>query len=304
MALEGAPASLAAGAALSGLRLRASAEDGRAVSGVALSVSVFGGDGEAWSTTTDASGASPAFDWPLAPLPVAQALEVVAEDGRTWTLPVVPAPGEPPVPADLGGLHAFLAAEGLEGSTEDVAMAPDGDLVMGVPGALVAIDRQGVARRLTTSGEPLEKPLGLAYGPGGDLFIVDVDAEVVWRMTPALEVTRFVAAAGDEAFAGPNDVTVDGRGLAFDADGNLFTIYDTTNPETLLDESIVFVLRHGESTLVRGLAARGRVWANLLFDPQRRGTLYLALLVVPFFTDESARGLEVVDVTRPALVTP
>lgn len=88
-----------------------------------------------------------------------------------------------------------------------------------------------------------------------------------------------------------------GDGLTFDAEGNLYAIFDREK-DLALTESTVWLFtpeaQAGKAEPVRFLSAPDRVYANCVFPPPAaKGfgptKLYLALLAVPPFT--SARGL-------------
>lgn len=168
-----------------------------------------------------------AFEWRLGTLPIANRVEVVVGEVDSYTFEATV--DRPPLlePRPFGDVDAFMRAEGLEGSTEDLAFDDDGKLVLGVPGALIAVSPAGEVTRLVTTGVPVEKPLGLACGEAGELWIADVDAEALLRMTPDLVVTRVMDRDGDEHFAGPNDVAVGSDGRIFLSDpcmGKVFAV--------------------------------------------------------------------------------
>jgi DNA-binding beta-propeller fold protein YncE len=101
------------------------------------------------------------------------------------------------------------------------------------------------------------------------------------------------------------DVALFGDGVAFDAEGNLYAIFDT-EVNLSLEESAVWVLPAGSTELVKFLSATDRVFANLAFgqgdfDDE---TLYIALLAIPPFTSPEARGLERFVVGIPGLPDP
>lgn len=396
LSVEGLPeAPQAGGREVPGLAVVARDGHGAPLAGVDVAVTVTAGGGSAAvkSVTTDAEGRA-AIPWTLGPMPVRQGLNLAAEPA-----PAVLAELDVDTAADLapepfGDLDAVALAHGLEGSTEDLAFGPDGRLVMGVPGGLVAVDADGRASVVETHGDPLVKPLGLAYDARGDLWIADVDAEALVRVEPDGRATTIATDDGEAPFAGPNDVAVGrdrvyvsdpcagrvsafdldgnpvgrvsfppatggpnglvvgpdgalwattgntvlfcprpgvgltdpvaalywvprgtadgaelgtpepiatqvatfGDGLAFDAEGNLFALFDRAT-EAPSVTSIVFVLPRGGTELRPALTARGRVWANLAFGQGAFGahTLYLALLQVPLLTEPELRGAERVE---------
>lgn len=388
LSIDLAPRVAAVGDSLGPIVVRAFDADERPVPGLGIEVAAVAGSSTAKTfATTDVDGATPPLNWQLGYLPVANHLTVVAGDLVAST-DVLPVEGPTPRSSDFGRVHDYMETAGLLGSTEDLAFGPDDQLVIGVPGALLALDPSGAIARIETTGATLDKPLGLAFDDSGRLWIADVDAEAVVRMERDHHLVTVATGFGERHFAGPNDIAVApgrvfvsdpcmrsvfsfdhdgtplgavdltftrggpngvavapdgalwvttenlglfckpegvdtlasvaglyrvpvaadgsfgapeaiatdialfGDGLTFDGAGNLYAIFDTVK-DGLLDESIVYVLRPGERTLRRGLAARGRIWANLAFGRGRFGeSLYLALLAVPFFTDPTARGVE------------
>lgn len=95
-------------------------------------------------------------------------------------------------------------------------------------------------------------------------------------------------------------VALFGDGMAFDAEGNLYVIFDTQR-DFMLEESAIWVLPAGEGALVKLAAVRGRVLANLAFGRGAYGetTLYVSLLAVPPFTPANERGVERLELGLP-----
>lgn len=116
------------------------------------------------------------------------------------------------------------------------------------------------------------------------------------------EVASLIAIdVDDQGFVARETVVEDfalfGDGVAFDAAGNLYVIFDT-EANLMLEESAIWVLQPGATTLEKLVGVQGRVLANLAFgsEPFGEETLYVALLAVPPFTPASARGAERIDV--------
>ena len=99
---------------------------------------------------------TPPFNWQLGYLPVANHLTVVAGDLVAST-DVLPVEGPTPRSSDFGRVHDYMETAGLLGSTEDLAFGPDDQLVIGVPGALLALDPSGAIARIETTGATLEE---------------------------------------------------------------------------------------------------------------------------------------------------
>ncbi|MFT7579032.1 MAG: sugar lactone lactonase YvrE [Myxococcota bacterium] len=148
-------------------------------------------------------------------------------------------------------------------------------------------------------------PNGVAFGADGTLYLLTENT--------ALLCGDGIAGLTDP-IAGLYSTTVDGLGftpkvtvaagvglfgdgLAFDAEGNLYTIFDTAVGFEL-DESIVFVLPSGGAELKRFFAVKDQLLANLLFGGDAFGTttLYLTLLSVQPFVPLESRGVVTLDV--------
>jgi len=192
----------------------------------------------------------------------------------------------------------------------DVAVGPDGAVYLSdsCSGKFLAFDEGGVVRGRATF-DPMTDggPNGVVVGPDGALWVTTENTLIfcgddVGLKTPLgglyrIEVLADGSLGATEAIA--RGVGVFGDGLAFDALGNLYAIFDTADEvELALDETIVFVLPRGGTALRRVMAARNKVWANVAFAPAAYGetTMLLSLLAVPGFTPVDARGVERIDV--------
>jgi sugar lactone lactonase YvrE len=93
------------------------------------------------------------------------------------------------------------------------------------------------------------------------------------------------------------DFALFGDGVAFDAEGNLYVIFDTQK-DFMLDESAIWVLPEGGAQLEKVAAVHDRVLANMAFgtEPFGAGTMYISLLSVPPFTPTTARGAEQLEI--------
>ncbi len=163
-------------------------------------------------------------------------------------------------PMPFGDVHAFLEAEGIAGSTEDLAFVDD-RLVIGVRGGLATLDPSGDASLMELS-EPLGgSVLGVAVDAAGDLWVCDPDNGALRRVAPdgtvstaldgldapnyvavgrdghvyvsdpcAGELIRFDPAAGEVVARHPFDLPAEGgpNGFAFGPDGRLYLVTENT----------------------------------------------------------------------------
>jgi sugar lactone lactonase YvrE len=118
----------------------------------------------------------------------------------------------------------------------------------------------------------------------------------------------FVVEVSDAGF-GPleavaTNVGLFGDGAAFDAEGNLYVIFDT-QMNLALAESAVWVLPEGGSELVKFLSVPDRVLANLAFGQGEFDdeTLYISLLAIPLL-QLPERGTESIEIGIPGLPVP
>jgi len=155
-------------------------------------------------------------------------------------------------------------------------------------------------------------------GPNG--FAFDATGERLWLVTentgllcghPFVPITDPIASLFaidvDDAGFGARETVASsfalfGDGVAFDAENNLYAIFDTQR-DFMLEESAVWVLPSGSAQLEKLAAVRGRVLANLAFGTPAfdEGELYIALLAVPPFTPPTARGAERLTIGIPGL---
>ncbi|HEY8516274.1 MAG TPA: hypothetical protein VIS07_12230 [Candidatus Binatia bacterium] len=148
-------------------------------------------------------------------------------------------------------------------------------------------------------------PNGFAFAPDGRLWIATENTALfcghsfVGLTDPVASL--LVVDVDDEGFGTPETVVADfalfGDGVAFDAAGNLYVIFDTEVNFTL-EESAIWFLPPGGAVLEKLVGVSDRVLANLAFGSRPFGdqTLYVSLLAVPPFTSPNARGAERIEV--------
>ncbi len=203
-----APPQAAPAASEIALRVRVTDAAGTALPGVALTALVSRGGGTLTpgEAVSDAAG-EVVFHWTLGPAPVLNRL-VVAAGPQSLTADVRAEVAAPYAPEPFSDVNAFLEAEDVTGSTEDLAFSPTGQLVIGVPGGLLALGPAGTIERLPLSGASLVTPLGIAYDRAGRLWVADSGAQALFAVAPDGNVTPVAGADGETPFVGPNFVAV------------------------------------------------------------------------------------------------
>jgi hypothetical protein len=165
---------------------------------------------------TDSDGRA-TVQWTLGIVPVPNQVAAVAGDARVEfsTRAVVDTPF---VATDFGDVNAFLAAEGLVGSTEDLAFDDQGHLLFGVPQGLAALEPDGGAELVPLSGEPIVNPLGVALDHEGNTWVADAGMDALKVVSPAGVVRTVLTTDGAQPLQGPNYVGVDKRGFVYLSD--------------------------------------------------------------------------------------
>ena len=211
------------------------------------------------------------------------------------------------------GVVTTVATEGPDGTPLEapnhVAIAPDGSVIFTDPcrGQVLAYDpaTDAVVAALSVDLATQGGPNGVAFDQAGALFFTTENTGFLCQhgQIPITEPlgglfkTTWMGATFGSVDALATAQGVFGDGLAFDAEGNLYVIFDTAEG-VALDESLVMVLPKGGDTLHRFLSVNDKILANLLFGTSAFGetTLYLALLSVPPLVPKEAVGLLRLDV--------
>ena len=149
--------------------------------------------------------------WTLGPAPIRQTLSVVGTPDAQLALTAEVA--APVVPQTFGDVHAFLLAEGITSTTEDLAIAADGTIALGVDGAVIEV-RQSSDGKVTISkrklsGDPLPRAHGLAYDRQGTLWTADPAGGALHAIAKDGTVKTHLTAVEGTPLDGPNDVAVD-----------------------------------------------------------------------------------------------
>lgn len=187
-----------------------------------LVLTVTAGGGSVATARTDAEGHA-TVAWTLGLVPVDQKLTVEAA-GQLLEIVVRAERSTPLTSEPFGDVPGFLAAAGIDGSTEDLVFL--GDTVrMGAPGGMLTIDSGGVADWVSLTGDAVQRGWGLAAEPSGTIWMVDADAQTLLRVSPAGEVSTVLTEYEGVAFDGLNDVEVGPDGKVYVSDpclGRLF----------------------------------------------------------------------------------
>jgi len=182
-----------------------------------------------------------------------------------------------------------------------------GELLRYDPGAGEVVARH--AFDLPTEGGPN----GVAFDDDGRLWGVTENTALLCNHADTVEATApiaqlFVLDVAADGF-GERERVLDniglfGDGVAFDLEGNLYFIADTTEG-FMLEESAVWVLPAGGQEATRLLVADEKaIFANLAFGTEPFGatTLYISMLAIAPFADErGVRRAELGVAGRPLL---
>jgi sugar lactone lactonase YvrE len=207
--------------------------EGNGIEGETVTFTVTGGGGRivsAPSVVTDPGGKASA-SWELGAPPVWNRVTATAEGGQAeftaWANP-----GEQPE------LHVVLEGEGLDFANEDLAFREGRGLFLGSPGAILNMATpESVAEELPLTGETVESPAGIAFGPAGDLYICENDDPntALKRVRPSGLCEILSDGFGDEPFALPNYVAVHSSGeiyLSSTCDDRIYRISPDTGETT------------------------------------------------------------------------
>lgn len=206
--------------------VQALTSEGEPVAGIPVQFDVAAGGGSVTpqSALTDSSGIA-STRWTLGPAPVSNRVvaAVRAQDARV-TFSASAYPGDPP-PLE------FLYGGPKGNASEDITFWPGKGVFLGSPAAILwsrAPDSPFVD--IPLSGERIESPVGIAFGPSGDLYVSDnsgPEAGVVKRISADGTCTTLSAGTDTERFALPNDIAVDASGYVYVAatcSGTIFRI--------------------------------------------------------------------------------
>jgi sugar lactone lactonase YvrE len=185
---------------------------------VAFGIDRGGGSVEPSSVVTDGDGRASA-QWTLGVAPVRNRLLASIDDGAV-ELDVGATLETPLAPARFGDIDAFMSAQGIAGSTEDLAFDGASRMILGVgmPGGLLAVDPLGNTSALDLTGDELVNPLGVAFDQQGDLWVADSAGSALRRVSPDDNVTTVLTGDGTQPLAAPNYVAIDRDGRVYLSD--------------------------------------------------------------------------------------
>jgi len=201
---------------------------------VSFAAAAGGGRPSALTAVTDGSGRASA-DWTLGPVPVSNGLLAQAV-GQAVEFTARADPGAPPPLQLVYETPASFTSEGI-------AIHPERGVFLGTERGLLWSPGPTVAPQpLPLSGEEIEAPLGMAFGPGGDLFVCDSRAGGgdVKRVTPAGVCSTLSPGYDGRPFDLPNSLAVGPDGglyLSATCEDRIYRI----SPETGAAEPFVSV---------------------------------------------------------------
>lgn len=154
------------------------------------------------------------YTWTLAPVPVPQRLSLsFGPASQMFTVNATPT--EPLVSADFGGVADFLAAQGNDGITEDLAVTTEA-LLLPTTGGIVEVAADGTPSWRAVEG--LERPLGVARAEDGHLWIADADRQALLEVAPDGSITEHLGPEAPGLLDGPNHLAIGPDGKIYLSD--------------------------------------------------------------------------------------
>jgi hypothetical protein len=202
--------------------------EGIGVEGVTVAFEVTGGGGSLSdsSDVTDPDGVASVI-WTMGVPPVWNRVRASA-GGDEVEFTAWADPGERPE------LNVLLEGGGLDFANEDLAFEVGRGLFLGSPGALLNIPAPGASPvEIGLTGESIESPTGIAFGPMGDLYVCENAApgKSVKRVRPSGDTGILSEGFGGVPFALPNYIAVHSSGeiyLASTCDQMIYRISPAT----------------------------------------------------------------------------
>lgn len=124
----------------------------------------------------------------------------------------------PATTTPFGAVNAYMLANEITGSTEDLAPTPDGKhFVVGIPGKLLYVSVDGKVEEWPLKGT-VQQPLGLSFAPDGALWVADSKAKALVRVDSDGAVTQKLTEIDGVSFKQPNDLAVLPNGVVILSD--------------------------------------------------------------------------------------
>lgn len=125
----------------------------------------------------------------------------------------------PQIASPFGKVDEYMTAHKWDGSTEDIAFAPDGSYaVMGVPDHLLRVSPAGDVTEIFATGDKYAYPLGMQFAPDGTLVFCDSQGKALRQMNKANQVTTLATTDGKNPLEQPNDMILDSKGRVWFTD--------------------------------------------------------------------------------------
>lgn len=109
------------------------------------------------------------------------------------------------------GEATLFAAGDLLSDPNDLALDPNGNLIIAQPGQVVSIDRTTAEQTLVSSFGNLIEPEGISVAPNGTIFVADNGAERVVSVTPT-DGNQTIVFNRTNPVGGPVDSVIDASG--------------------------------------------------------------------------------------------
>lgn len=170
------------------------------------------------SATTDAQGKA-TVTWTTGPAPIAQTVRATVDKLPPADLAGPMALAQPLEPPPFGKVATWLEDHKIDGSTEDMAVAPDGSYaVLGVPGHLLRLDPSGDVTEIVATGDPFTFALGMQFAADGTLWFCDSTGKALRKLTKDKVVATLTTTNGSKPLEQPNDLVLDDTGRVWFTD--------------------------------------------------------------------------------------
>ena len=191
--------------------------DGAGVAEADIDATVLAGGGAAAAVVTDSLGHA-SVAWTLGVVPVDQRLRLSSPELSVDLEVEVRAARDAPLASEpFGDVAGFLAAAGIDASTEDLVFLDD-QVRLGAPGGMLALTPTADIAWVSLTGEPVLRGWGIAADEMGTIWLVDADAQSLLSVSVDGEVTVVLTDDDGQPFEGLNDVEVGPDGKVYATD--------------------------------------------------------------------------------------